>query len=202
MAGSAAFFAPLIRTVPSSLRPPWILNLSMFAYPRSCRVSSACFLAQRASAWRTFAAVLAASMLCASRKRARIRRSPFQHHQRRGQIVSRLTQGVFRRRRVHSGGLLEDPRAAPPQLLICQRDVHHPVLIDPADAHHRSSRKQVQHHFLRGSGLQPRRAGDRFGAGFGRDGDLRLARQWRMRVRCNADGDRAAPRANSSAPRT
>ena len=33
MAGSAAFFAPLIRTVPSSLRPPWILNRSMVLFP-------------------------------------------------------------------------------------------------------------------------------------------------------------------------
>src|ERR1700685_1385286 len=39
IAGNAAFFAPLIRTVPSSLRPPWILNRSMlFPLARCARL--------------------------------------------------------------------------------------------------------------------------------------------------------------------
>ena len=69
----------------------------------------------------------------------------------------------------------------------------HPVLVNPAEPHHRSGRKQVEDHFLRGAGLQPRRAGNRFRPGVRRDGDARLARERRARIRGHADRDRAAP---------
>ena len=42
----------------------------------------------------------------------------FEHNQRHGQLVSRLTQGVFRGGRVHSGGGLQDFRAAAASLAL------------------------------------------------------------------------------------
>ena len=71
--------------------------------------------------------------------------------------------------------------------------MNHPVLVDSAEPHHRGSGKQIQDHLLRRSGLQPRRAGNRFGSRIGRDGDARLPRNRRARIRSHADRYRAAP---------
>ena len=107
--------------------------------------------------------------------------------------MARLTQSVFGRGRAHTRRLLQNPRASPPQLLICQRHVNHPVLVDSAEPHHRSGRKHIQDHFLRGSGFQTRRPRDCLRPCIGRDGNPRLARDRRLRIRSYADGDRATP---------
>ena len=181
MAGSAAFFAPLICTAPSSGLPPWILNRSicplraiLFCGAENSRLAAAPLRAPGARCRLIPAAIAAPAAALAP---------VFSITSASGQIVSRLPQGVFRRRRADSRRFLENPRAAAAQLLVCQRHVNHPILVNSAESHHRSGREHVQHHFLRRARLQARRARNRFGARLRGDRDLRLARQRRIRVR-------------------
>ena len=101
--------------------------------------------------WRTWPPESASSTLSCARVCRR-----FQHDQRRWQIVSGLPHSACGGRRSYPCGFLENPRASPLQLLICQRHVHHPVLVHPSEAHHRSGGEQVQNHFLRSAGFHAR----------------------------------------------
>ena len=88
IAGNAAFFAPLIRTVPSSLRPPWILNRSML-FPLAC--CARLFVSLRFERLPHVAAGLlqpSARVVYAG--------TCFQHNESHGQIVLRLTQCSLR----------------------------------------------------------------------------------------------------------
>ena len=60
-------------------------------------------------------------------------------------------------------------RGAPAQLLVGRAHVHHQAAIDLAEPHHHHRREQVQHDLLRRARLEPRRAGDRLGAGLDQD---------------------------------
>ena len=70
--------------------------------------------------------------------------------------------------------------------------MNHPIIVYAAHANHDRSREQIEDHFLRGARFHARGSGDRFGAGFGSDGNAALLRQWRIFVRGDADGERAA----------
>src|SRR3954471_8293385 len=118
--GSAEFLAPLIATVPCSALPPLIRNLSI------ARLLSQC-LSQISLGVREFLS------------RFGVADSQSQHNQCDPQIVSGLTQRVFRNGQIFAAGLRENPLRAAAKLFIREHHVDHQVLVNVTQAHHRCS---------------------------------------------------------------
>ena len=164
MHGSAEFFAPLMATVPCSGFPPLIRNLSMRSHsPKACRK----FPFAKASRARA----LFASMPFSTSLAPRASRVPID------------AKRVRRPDRSRAAGFRQNAQAALAKFLICQCHVDHQVVVYVPQAHHRRSGEHVQDQFLRGAGLQPRRAGNHFRSYFRGDHDLRVPRDGGVAIR-------------------
>src|SRR3954471_8702188 len=116
--GNAEFFAPLIATVPCSALPPLIRNLSI------ARLLSQC-LPQISLRVRKFLSRFSGAD------------SEAQHNERDSDIVSGLTQRVFRDRRIFAAGFRQNSLRTAAKLFIREHHVDHQVLVNVTKAHHR-----------------------------------------------------------------
>src|ERR1700730_11459273 len=138
IAGNAEFFAPLMATVPSSGLPPLIRNLSMRANQTKCEMRTVSplmrlnefrpspLLTQRCT---QMSFRIAQSFCCVSGVHLQ-----FQHHQRHPQVVSRLTQSVFRSRQTLAAGVRQDAHHSLRNLAIRCFHIDHQVFINVSKA--------------------------------------------------------------------
>src|SRR5271168_955630 len=147
IAGRAAFFAPLMDTLPRKGFPPQILNLSMPVEFRSLSwVSTSRGLAESEA---QIVASCAEPLAGVGRFNAEL-----QGHQRGAKVVSAFPQSVLRRGQWLAAGFRQNVQTAILQLAIAERHIDHQVVVDMSKPHHHRGREHVQYQFFGGAGLQ------------------------------------------------
>src|SRR5581483_11346332 len=164
MAGSAAFFAPLMRTVPSNGFPPRMTNLSIGEKSRLREEAVILTGASQRGARqcdRLSDVAFGVFQRCLG---VRARHSRLLHHNRNGNAASCSAQRSPRLRLIESEDLLQDKNRAPGKLRVLLMEVDHEVAVDVSQPDHCACGKDVQHHLLRSSGLHAGGARDYFRA--------------------------------------
>src|SRR5579864_755940 len=185
IAGSAAFLAPLMRMLPTSGFPPRITNLSISVcwatpafgsrFPSRKPIEILLTLRRRRSehfksdageGLSDIAVDFFESLFC-----LRPAGSCLEHDQRDRHLATGGFEGLGRGLPVYPGCLLQDAEAALDQLLVGRTDIDHQIAIDVSEPGHGAGAQHVQHHLLRGPGLQARGTGEGLRANLGNNLD-------------------------------